>query len=137
MVTCYFSSMGKCHSGVHPVRKGCILQRRALIDAISKHFGEQLLLLSCKGLATVLAFRKRASQLVKLEDSADDDHRAIQTVAQLVRNSNCKRYPQNVRAFPLLAEELLRKHIEASDSNEEFDEMLDNASNHRSVITVR
>ena len=45
---------------------GHILQRRTLVNAISKYFGEQLLLLSCKGLATLLVFRVRASQLVKI-----------------------------------------------------------------------
>lgn len=69
-------------------RDGNRLQRRTLVDAIAKHFGEHLLLLSCKGIATLLVFRTRASELVKLEEDVDDDHQAIQNVARLVRQES-------------------------------------------------
>lgn len=63
---------------------GIQLQRRNLVDALGKHFGERLLLLSCKGLATLLVFRSRASELVHLEDDSDDNEHAIKTVASLI-----------------------------------------------------
>ena len=65
------------------------LQRRTLLDALSKHFGERLLLLSCKGLATLLVFRTHASQLVQLvDDTEDDHHHAVQSIAKLVRSES-------------------------------------------------
>ena len=39
-----------------------------------------------------------------------------------------KKYPQNVRAFRLLAEELLRKHIKEKESFEALDSMLTGVS---------
>ena len=63
---------------------GTKIQKRALIDAISKHFGERLLLLSCKGLATLLVFRTRASQLVQLVEEPDGDFQADKSVAKQI-----------------------------------------------------
>ena len=40
-----------------------------------------------------------------------------------------KKYPQNVRAFRLLAEELLRKHIRETDAYEDLDTMMTYVSN--------
>ena len=77
---------------------GTRLQRRSLVDALGKHFGERLLLLSCKGLATLLVFRSRASELVHLVDDSDDDEQAIKSVASHILEEakaidlDCKSY---------------------------------------------
>ena len=60
---------------------GTQLQRRSLVDALEKRFGDRLLLLSCKGLASLLVFRSSAPELVNLVDESDDEEHAIKSVA--------------------------------------------------------
>ena len=69
---------------------GVKLQRRALIDELSTYFGDTMLVLSCKGLADMLLFRSRASQLVHLFEETDADYASdVKSVAkQIVHESN-------------------------------------------------
>ena len=43
------------------------------MEAISNHFGGEMLVLSCTGLASVLVICTHASQLVQLVEETDDD----------------------------------------------------------------
>ena len=63
---------------------GVKLHRRSLIEAISKHFGDNLLLLSSKGIATLLVFRTRASQLWNIVQDTDDNFPALKFVAKQI-----------------------------------------------------
>ncbi len=60
------------------------LVRRILMEEISNYFGDQILFLSCKGLSTLLVFRSRASQLVKLVEETDVDSKSLKSIAQQV-----------------------------------------------------
>ena len=53
---------------------GSILQRRNLIDRLLNHFGEDLLVLSGNGVASLLVFRRKAFHLLKLVDDNDETH---------------------------------------------------------------
>ena len=48
---------------------------------------------------------------------------------ELRKCSQEKKYPQNVRAFRLLAEELLRKHIRETDAFDDLDTMMTDVLN--------
>ena len=64
--------------------KGDKLVRRTLMEEINKYFGDQILFLSCKGLAALIVFRSRASQLVKLVEETDVDYKELKSVAHQV-----------------------------------------------------
>jgi hypothetical protein len=67
---------------------GVKLQRRALIEELSTYFGDSILVLSCKGLASMLVFRSRASQLVHLFEETDVDYANVKSIAkQIVHES--------------------------------------------------
>ena len=68
---------------------GTKFQRRNLIEEISSVFGHRILVLSCTGLANMLVFRSRASQLVHLVEETDTDCASLRSVAkQIVQEAN-------------------------------------------------
>lgn len=67
---------------------GTKLQRRALIDALSEHLGDEILVLSCKGLASLVVFRSRASQLFHLVDESEVDSDTLKTVARQIKQES-------------------------------------------------
>ena len=94
---------------------GTKIQKRALIDAISKHFGERLLLLPCKGLATFLVFRTCTSQLVQLVEEPDGDFQAVKSVAkQILTESKAINPFSTSPAFGQVQKFFFRKFIASS-----------------------
>jgi hypothetical protein len=59
--------------------------RSSIVKEVSEYFGKDLLLLSATGLANILMFRSRATDLVKIEDDPEDDTcRSISKIARLI-----------------------------------------------------
>ncbi len=67
---------------------GTKLQQRSLVEAISKYFGDQILVLSGKGIASLIVFRFRAAELVQLDDETDLDDGTIKAVAKQWRKDH-------------------------------------------------
>ncbi len=65
-------------------KSGTELQRRRLVEEISYYFGEKILILSCTGLASLLVFRSRASQLVNLVENSDNDSSNLKAIAKQI-----------------------------------------------------
>ena len=69
-------SVNKSHvwnsQNVYAGHGGSILPRRKLIDRLLNHFGEDLLVLSGNGVASLLVFRSKAPHLLKLVNDNDD-----------------------------------------------------------------
>ena len=75
---------------------GNILSRRNLIDQLVEHFGNDLLILSGNGVASILVFRSRASHLLKMvDDKADID---IKPIAKVIR-AECLERPDNRETY--------------------------------------
>ena len=53
--------------------KGDKLSRKQLLKNLSEHFGSDLLLMSGNGVATIVVFRSKASNVLKLVSTTDDD----------------------------------------------------------------
>ena len=49
------------------------MSRRLLITRLSEHFGEDLLVLSSPGIATILAFKSRTAKVLHIIPDVDDD----------------------------------------------------------------
>ena len=62
---------------------GEILSRSTLVNALSKYFGSRLLVLYSKGLSSILIFRSKASQLVRIEEDDDEDV-SIARIAKMI-----------------------------------------------------
>ena len=52
---------------------GTVLSRRKLIAALSDYFGEDLLVLSSPGIATIITFQSMAAKFLRVVPDADDD----------------------------------------------------------------
>ena len=53
--------------------KGDKLSRRQLLNNLSEYFGSDLLLMSGNGAATIVVLRSKASNVLKLVSTTDDD----------------------------------------------------------------
>ena len=58
---------------------GCVLTRKCLVNALSKHFGEQLLILSSPDLANILVFQNQCHYYIVVDDA--DTKKNVQEVA--------------------------------------------------------
>ena len=62
-----------------------------MVNALEKHFGDRLLPLSCKGLASLIVFRSRVSELVNLVDESNDEEHAVESIVnQILEEANKK-----------------------------------------------
>ena len=65
---------------------GTLLSRRSLIKSVQEHFHSNLLVLSSPGVASILVFRGKASDHLRIvEDAEDDCDAAISKVAKRIR----------------------------------------------------
>ena len=61
------------------------MTRRTLLNKLSEHFGSALLVLSGTGVASIVTFRSKAFNVLKLVSNEEDDHdAAISKVAKLI-----------------------------------------------------
>ena len=58
---------------VYSDQGGCVLSRRILVEKLIQHFGDELLPLHSKGVATLLVFRNEVSKTLRLVDDDQDD----------------------------------------------------------------
>ena len=74
---------------------GQSLHRRKLISKLSEHFGNDLLVLSGKGISSLLIFRSKTGSALRLiDDDEDDIQAAVETVARQVRQE-CQQIKTN------------------------------------------
>ncbi len=65
---------------------GTVLSRKQLIKKLSDHFGAHLLVLSSPGIANIIVFRNKASDILRVVDDDDDDlDVAITNVSKTVK----------------------------------------------------
>ena len=70
--------------------QGIQLSRRALVTKLVEHFGKDLLILSGNGVSSLLVFRSKASNSLRLIDDDEDElHASIECVAKEIQ-SECK-----------------------------------------------
>lgn len=67
---------------------GTALSRRLLITRLSEHFGEDLLVLSSPGIATILAFKSRTAKVLHIIPDVDDDD--IENAVNKVKKKICQ-----------------------------------------------
>ena len=72
---------------------GGSLPRKTLVQKLSDVFGDELLVLSSKGLANIVIFRNKASTLLRLDDLDEDAIPIEYTAKQIV--SECKKIHYN------------------------------------------
>ncbi len=72
---------------------GVILSRKTLVKELSTYFGEDFLVLSSVGVASIILFRSKASKTLRLVNEAEDDLDA--SIAKV-----CKQVIKDVKAIP-------------------------------------
>ena len=80
---------------------GTLLSRRSLIKSVHEHFHSNLLILSSPGVASILVFRGKASDHLRLIDDAEDDcdSEAISSVAKKVK-AECQKLKTDGNTYP-------------------------------------
>lgn len=77
---------------------GVNLSRRALIIKLEEFFGDELLVLSGKGVANLVVFRQMASELLRLPIIDDDDEVLVDTVGSQIEQE-IKDLPVNKNTY--------------------------------------
>ena len=65
-------------------KDGGTLSRRYLIQKISKHFGDELVVLFADGVANIIMFKSHASSLMYMETEDDDDPISVAKIAKKI-----------------------------------------------------
>lgn len=75
------------------------MSRRLLITRLSEHFGEDLLVLSSPGIATILAFKSRTAKVLHIIPDVDDDD--IENAVNKVKKKNQTKIDVSARQVSL------------------------------------
>ncbi|CAG9764655.1 unnamed protein product [Ceutorhynchus assimilis] len=66
------------------ISNGGIRSRRTLISDLLDYFGNDLMVLSSSGIASIIRFRKEAAHLLNFENSEDDDFNMFKIASDLI-----------------------------------------------------
>ena len=93
---------------------GTILSRPQLINAISSHFGEEILVLSWPGYAHILPLQSQASKLLKVaKDKSNESDILLQNIKSIAKNitEECKSFPLDKSTYNLNVDEGARERV--------------------------
>ena len=65
-------------------KDGGTLSRRYLIQKVSQHFGDELVVLFADGVANIIMFKSHASSLMYMETEDDDDPISVAKIAKKI-----------------------------------------------------